>query len=96
MSPDVTDLTTTLYIVRHGKSLDNAGASPTSARRRVPNSPSADGSKHTPSPASWPASTPTPSSPRACSGPNKTAEIIAADRHLEVRVIPDLHERSVG
>jgi probable phosphoglycerate mutase len=95
MTPNASELTTTLYIVRHGESLDNAGIS----HVRTP-----EGSKltergrrqaHTVAHelAGVRADAVIASDLLRA---RQTAEIIAADRHLEVRVIPELHERSVG
>jgi broad specificity phosphatase PhoE len=95
MTPDDTDLTTTLYIVRHGESLDNAG---------IPHIRTPEGSELTERGRQQAHTV-----ARELSGVHadaviasnllrarQTAEIIAADRHLEVRVIPELQERSVG
>jgi broad specificity phosphatase PhoE len=95
MTPDDTDLTTTLYIVRHGESLDNAG---------IPHVRTPEGSELTERGRQQAHTV-----ARELSGVHadaviasnllrarQTAEIIAADRHLEVRVIPELQERSVG
>jgi broad specificity phosphatase PhoE len=95
MTPTDTDLTTTLYIVRHGESLDNAG---------IPHIRTPEGSELTDRGRQQAHTV-----ARELSGVHadaviasnllrarQTAEIIAADRHLEVRVIPELQERSVG
>jgi probable phosphoglycerate mutase len=93
--PTASDLTTTIYIVRHGESLDNAGV----AHVRTPEgSPLTDRGREQAHDVA-----------RRLAGVHadaviasnllrarQTAEIIAADRHLEVRVIPELQERSVG
>jgi broad specificity phosphatase PhoE len=95
MTPDDTDLTTTLYIVRHGESLDNAG---------IPHVRTPEGSELTErgrQQAHTVARELASVHADAVIASNllrarQTAEIIAADRHLEVRVIPELQERSVG
>jgi broad specificity phosphatase PhoE len=95
MTPTDTDLTTTLYIVRHGESLDNAG---------IPHVRTPEGSELTErgrQQAHTVARELASVHADAVIASNllrarQTAEIIAADRHLEVRVIPELQERSVG
>jgi broad specificity phosphatase PhoE len=95
MTPEHTDLNTTLYIVRHGESLDNAG---------IPHVRTPEGSELTDRGRQQAHTV-----ARELAGVHadaviasnllrarQTAEIIAADRHLEVRIIPELHERSVG
>jgi probable phosphoglycerate mutase len=92
--PNPTDITT-LYIVRHGESLDNAGI----AYPRTPEgSPltelgrqqAHDLARHL---ANVHADAVIASDLLRA---RQTAEIIARDRGLEVRIVPDLHERSVG
>lgn len=87
--------TTTLYIVRHGESLDNAGLP---WRRTPEESPLSDRGREQAHVVA-----------RRLAGVHadavlasnllrarQTAEIIAADRGLEVRIVPELRERFVG
>jgi broad specificity phosphatase PhoE len=85
----------TLYLVRHGESLVNAGmshiwlpeGSPLSERGRVQTHLLAQRLSHVHADAV------------IASGllrSRQTAEIIAQDRDLPVRIVPDLHERTLG
>lgn len=93
-TPNPHDITT-LYIVRHGESLDNAGipyprtweGSPLTDRGREQAHDVAQRLKDVHADAVIASDL-----VRA----RQTAEIIAQDRGLEVRIIPELHERVVG
>ncbi|HEX6509678.1 MAG TPA: histidine phosphatase family protein [Chloroflexota bacterium] len=94
ISPDPTDITT-LYIVRHGESLDNAGipykrtpeGSPLTERGREQAHDVARRLANVHADAVISSNL-----IRA----RQTAEIIARDRGLPVRIIAELHERSIG
>src|SRR5947209_19543769 len=93
-TPNPTDITT-LYIVRHGESLDNAGipyvrtpeGSSLTERGRQQAHEIARRLAHVHADAVIASDL-----LRA----RQTAEIIAQDRGLEVRIIPELQERSIG
>lgn len=86
---------TTIYLIRHGESLDNAGIP---YKRTPEGSPLTErGRQQAHEVAARLADIPADAVIASdLIRARQTAEIIALDRHLEVRIIPELQERSIG
>src|SRR5947209_1431034 len=92
--PNPTDLTT-LYIVRHGESLDNAGIPYPRTPEGSPLTPRGQEQAHDVARRLKDVHADAVIASDLIRA-RQTAEIIAQDRHLEVRIIPELHERVTG